>query len=174
MTRLRYHGALVTCLDGLWIRTALKAAEEIVGGDKIDFCAKPGGAQQVISNCPVTDRQLDDLAVISVGKHHVYDVVLCNHMNCLAYGSTSAFSSIEDERMAHVTDLRKGADFLSLSLYKRFEDMLYQPDAYPGVNLQHIAKVFDKQSLRVHTILLMPHDMATFDGDPKECFVVHV
>lgn len=49
---------------------------------------------------------------ISKKLHDVTDVILINHLDCGAYGSSAAFTSPEEERARHVKDLTRAKEMV--------------------------------------------------------------
>lgn len=143
-----YHGAIITCVDGLWTEKIRKVAIEILGGDILDFFTRPGGVKQMHPDCPIALDQIDQLCRVSIGLHGVKQIVLCNHWNCGAYGGSRAFAGPTAERDAHLEHLWRSAEFLR-----------------DNICLPH-----SEQAVKIHPVLLLPMDLdQPFSGDPNDC-----
>ncbi len=52
--------------------------------------------------------------------HKIYKVILSNHVDCGAYGGSDNFSSLEEEKSFHLTELRR-AKTVMRSLFPQLE-----------------------------------------------------
>lgn len=75
--------------------------------DSYDLVALAGAAKNLVEPLAFEDKELMLRQMeISQRLHGVQEVLLVNHLDCGAYGGTSAFTTREDEHERHVTDLR--------------------------------------------------------------------
>lgn len=72
-----------------------------------------GGVKSLVSppNPQVLDFILWEIG-IPVEKHHIKQIILCNHTNCAAYESEE-FNSFEEECAFHVEEMKKARAIIS-------------------------------------------------------------
>lgn len=99
---------VMMCMDfRFWEATADYLKRE-KGIKTFDFLSFPGAAKMIIENqgnCPAEVG-----SKISCSLHNSSKIVVVNHADCGAYGGRKAFSSIEEERQKHLSDLAKAME----------------------------------------------------------------
>ena len=101
---------LIHCMAFRFIR-GLRAWMEGRGflGD-CDVIAVPGVAKVLVDSPSPGDADFLTRAIgIAVNLHRVREVILLNHLDCGAYGGSSAFTALDAEHDRHSLDLRAAA-----------------------------------------------------------------
>lgn len=164
-----YHGAIITCVDGLWANKVREAAIEVLGGDITDLFTRPGGVKQIHPDCAISHNQVRELIMVSIGLHGINQIMLCNHWNCGAYGGSKAFNNPTEERDAHLQHLWAGAEFLRSTMETYLHEILRKPDDFLGLNIGHIRRSVN-YGIKIHPVLIIPNDLdQPFSGDPDDC-----
>lgn len=101
-------GVLSDCVDPRFHRVTVKYVRRLVGGHNIVPRSRPGGTKRHCLNCAVTRELIQDIAEINIPHHGVLNLFNVNHADCLAWGGSKSFSSMEEERAAHVLDMMTG------------------------------------------------------------------
>ena len=101
-------GVLVNCIDPRFMGAALKATRHLAGNHIVVPRSRPGATLRHCRNCAVTQELIQDIAEISIPHHGMFNLFIAHHADCLAYGGSKSFSSMEEERDAHVVDMRAG------------------------------------------------------------------
>lgn len=101
-------GVVVNCVDPRFMGASLKITRHLAGNHIVVPRSRPGATLRHCRNCAVTRELIQDIAEISIPHHGALNLYLVHHADCLAYGGSKAFSSMEEERAAHVVDMRAG------------------------------------------------------------------
>ena len=118
---------VITCIDFRFWKRLLSYFEDS-GLDSFDLLSMAGGAKNVLDDRTrgIVFSQLD----ICTDKHEIKKVYLVNHIDCGAYGGSSAFASIDEEIGKLSDDLR-----LAKKLIK---------EKYPALEVEMLLMHFDK------------------------------
>lgn len=108
------------CMDFRFVSGIQKFLAERGLKDIFDLVAFAGSAKNLASPDEPSDRafalrQMD----IARRLHGISEVLLFNHLDCGAYGGSSAFASAAEEHDRHVADLGKAREIIR----QRFPDL---------------------------------------------------
>lgn len=124
MSQKIYHGAVIGCIDGHWTDTTLAVVRRLAGGPRIDPYNRPGATLRHRRGCHVTEEVTEDLVRITIANHGAMNLFLAHHQNCLAYGGSQAFGSLEEEREVHAADLRSAQRLFKEAVLDKAQQLL--------------------------------------------------
>lgn len=99
---------VIFCMDFRFWQATLKFLEEELGLNSFDLCCLAGASKNFIE--PKTkDAALfvENQIKLSLDLHKIKKIVIVDHADCGAYGGRRAFKDEEQERSAHLENLRK-------------------------------------------------------------------
>ena len=97
--------AAVFCLDPRFRTQHERFIAEELGFDNFDQYVFPGGPK-VLANEETRDIFLGAIEKVSIGLHHVKELVLIAHRDCGAYGGSAEFPNPATEKATQVEDLK--------------------------------------------------------------------
>lgn len=97
--------AVFSCLDPRFWKQTVTFIREELGFENFDPYVIPSGPRVLVKD-ETRDVFLGNIERVSIGLHHINEVVLIAHRDCGAYGGSKAFSSPEAERATHEEDLK--------------------------------------------------------------------
>lgn len=116
--------AVVYCLDPRFRKQHNQFIEEELGFEKFDAYVFPGGPRVLLQDA-TREAFLDNIEKVSLGLHHVPEVILIAHRDCGAYGGSKAFATKEEERAKQETDLKIARNILKQKFFELEVKMYY-------------------------------------------------
>ncbi len=117
-------GVVVNCVDPRFMDAAVQCTRRLAGNHIVVPRSRPGGTLRHRLGCAVTQELINDIAEISIPHHGVLNLFIAHHADCLAYGGRQKFSSLEEERAAHVSDMRAGKELFVREILAQAEVLL--------------------------------------------------
>lgn len=100
------------CLDPRFFDQTVAFLKEELGFDKFDAYAMPSGPRVLVKN-ETREVMLGNIERVSIGLHHIKEVILVAHRDCGAYGGSVAFAGSVEEKATQVEDLKIARGILS-------------------------------------------------------------
>ena len=97
--------AIVYCLDPRFRRQHTQFIERELGFDRFDSYSFPSGPRMIVQE-ESRGIFLGNIGRVSVGLHHIGEIVLIAHRDCGAYGGSAAFPGPAEEKATQVEDLK--------------------------------------------------------------------
>jgi hypothetical protein len=112
------QAAAFFCLDPRFWKQTVTFIQEELGIETFDPYAVPGGARVLVQEA-TRDIFLGYIEKVSIGLHHVGEIVLVAHRDCGSYGGSSAFLGTSEEKATQVEDLKLARGILN----EKFPDL---------------------------------------------------
>lgn len=93
------------CLDPRFWEQTIAFIKEEFGFDHFDPYVIPSGPRVLVQEA-TRDIFLGNIERVSIGLHHIEEIVLVAHRDCGAYGGSAAFPGPAEEKATQVEDLK--------------------------------------------------------------------
>jgi len=103
--------AVFYCLDPRFRQQTAEFLKGELGLENFDQYVAPSGPR-VLAQEATRGIFLDMVKRVSVGLHHIKEIILIAHRDCGAYGGSKAFSNREAERATQEEDLKIAREIL--------------------------------------------------------------
>ena len=99
------------CLDPRFFNQTVAFMKEEIGFDNFDAYVMPSGPRILVKD-ETREVILGNIERVSIGLHHIEEVLLIAHRDCGAYGGSVAFRGPAEEKATQVEDLKLAAGVL--------------------------------------------------------------
>lgn len=103
---------VLTCID-FRFQDKLKNALQKMKIKKYDLLALAGGAKNLASPAKmIYQKTILDNIKLAADLHKIKKVILCNHIDCGAYGGSGKHKNIREETVFHKSELKKAESII--------------------------------------------------------------
>ena len=100
------------CLDPRFFEQTVAFIKEELGFEHFDPYVMPSGPRVLVRD-ETRSVMLGNIERVSIGLHHVSEMVLVAHRDCGAYGGSAAFKGPAEEKATQVEDLKLARGILN-------------------------------------------------------------
>jgi len=109
---------VLTCID-FRFHEKLKNALVKLKIKKYDLLALAGGAKNLASPTKaIYQKTVLDNIKLAADLHKIKTVVLCNHIDCGAYGGSGKYKNLREETTFHKSELKKSEELIKKTFSK--------------------------------------------------------
>ncbi len=101
----------LTCIDFRFRKAIHEFFDKELGLMNVDHKADGGGVKKIVEGGPIKDWIFENFD-IAFNLHGVNKVILINHQDCGAYGSSKAFGSHKEEIEFQESQLKKATEIV--------------------------------------------------------------
>ncbi|OGY89378.1 MAG: hypothetical protein A2677_00600 [Candidatus Komeilibacteria bacterium RIFCSPHIGHO2_01_FULL_52_14] len=107
----RCRSAAISCIDFRFLDADRQFIHSLTEGN-FDHIKIAGAGKILLAGSPLRGEITNTIRNVCVKLHGITELIVLNHWDCGAYGSSKSFSSPQEEEERHIRDLTEVRSFL--------------------------------------------------------------